>query len=434
MAWKFKRRSIILGFYGVFCTCVSAQADPTSDARTAQRYLREVRIEKFSKFVLDFDIANGSGLAAVALSDLRVRVWRLDSGQVVRELLFPEPETDHRLKLDNDVEPISLRFSSDGKTLAVGFTSVIHLYDVETWLEKMSLGVAGEDKLRPDIMVTPPRPQLKQRTAEQAQAEKDKPLPTLNEATKARSRLMEKGDGRTRILSFEFARDGSSILAAYCRGDCYASAWTGRRWMFPTGKDPVRLWDLHSASVIWEQLYDPKGVMDRVVLSPDGKRFAAVNAQLGHCAVGVFDLNDGRPLWSQPLGPCAQPPSIEFLQDGRCFITNRIEEGNHKNTLWREAAIYDTTTGQKITNLSDHEGVGEANVSPDGRWLASTTWGGSHFQIWDLQENKIVITQQVKDGKIHLRLDRILFSPDGYWLVVGSNISGNLAVYKFGPS
>jgi len=60
-------------------------------------------------------------MAAVALSDLRVRVWRLDSGQVERELSFPEPETDQRLKLDSDVEPISLRFSPDGKTLAVGF-------------------------------------------------------------------------------------------------------------------------------------------------------------------------------------------------------------------------------------------------------------------------------------------------------------------------
>jgi len=29
----------------------------------------------------------------------------------------------------------------DGKKLAVGFISVIHLYDVETWREKLSLGI-----------------------------------------------------------------------------------------------------------------------------------------------------------------------------------------------------------------------------------------------------------------------------------------------------
>jgi WD40 repeat protein len=430
--WIFKKRSVILRSFGAFAACYSACTTLSYDRKAEKPSLHEVRIERLSKFVLAFDICKGSNLAAVALSDLRVRVWRLDSGQVERELSFPEPETDERLKLDKDVEPISLRFSPDGKTLAVGFIGMIHLYDVETWQEKLSLGVAGEDKLRPDITATHPTPQLRQRTAAEAQAEKVKPVPTLNEATKARSRLMERGDGRTRILSFEFARDGSFILATYCRGDCFASAWTGHRWMFPTGKDPVRLWDLRSANVIWERLYDPKGVMDRVVLSPDSKRFAAVNAQLGHCAVGVYELNDGRPVWSQPLGPCAQPPSIQFLQDGSAFLTNRMEESNHKNKLWREAAIYDTSTGKKISDLSDHEGVGEADISSDGRWLASTTWGGRHFQVWDLQEKKIVLTQEVREGKLYLRLDRIRFSPDSRWLVVGSNISGDLAVYQFG--
>jgi len=158
-----------------------------------------------------------------------------------------------------------------------------------------------------------------------------------------------------------------------------------------------------SANVKWERSYDPRGVMDRVVLSPDDKRFAAVNAQLGRCAVGIYDLSDGDLYGRKPFGPCAQPRASNFYKTVRLFLTNRVEESNHKNKSWRKAAIYDTNTGKRITDLSDNEGVGEADISSDGRWLASTTWGGRHFQVWDLQAKRIVITQEVERGKSYLR-------------------------------
>lgn len=430
---RLKRRKISLtaGLLGFFAACSSLQVAHSSDRKVGKPALHEVRLEKLSKSILALDIADGSDLAAVALSDLRVRVWRLGSGQVVHEFSFPEPETDLRLRLDDDVEPISLRFSPEGKTLAVGFLNAIHLYDVENWLEKMSLGVAGEDKLRPDIKVTPARPELERRTAEEVQAQKNKPAPTLNEATRAEFERRVRGDGRTRIISFEFARGGSFILAAYCRGHCHASTFLGRQWLFPTGNDPVRLWDVHSARILWERLYDPKGVVSRIVVSSDGNRFAAFNSELGHCAVGVYDLSDGRTLSSQPLGPCADAPDVRFLQDGQSFITNRIDEGNRKNKLWNEAAIYETSTGRKIADLSNRYGVGKTDISSDGRWLVSTTSRGGQFQIWDLQAKKTVITKLVKDKGWSIHLDRVRLSPDGRWLIVGNNIIGDLAIYQF---
>jgi WD40 repeat protein len=412
------------------------QASSSSGGTTNKLALQEMRIETLSKSILAFDIAKGSDLAAVALSDLRVRVWRLNSGQFVHEFSFPEPQTDLRTRLDDDVEPMSLRFSPDGKTLAVGFLNAIHLYDVETWQEKMTLGVAGEDNVRPDIKVTPPKPELKPRTAEEAQAEKDKPVPTLNEATKAQSRLMDRGDGRTRILSFEFTKNGSSILAAYCRGHCHASTWMGRRWLFPTGQDPVRLWDISSASILWEQLYDPKGVMSRVVLPPDGNRFIAVNSELGHCAVGAYDLGSGQSLWSHPFGTCLSPPSIAILPDGQSFITNRVDEANRRNRkkkLWRYAAIYETSTGKKILEFPEADGISAADISSDGRWLASIVWRGTKFQVWDLQARKIVITELPKGWKrtADCVLDRIRLSPDNHWLTVGCSVRGDMAVYQW---
>lgn len=393
-------------------------------------YLRELRSEKLSKFILAFDIANGSDLAAAALSDLRVRIWHLDSGKVVHEFSFPEPETDQRLKLDKDVEPISVRFSPDGKTLAVSFLSRIYLYDVGTWQEQNSLGVAGEDDLRRDLDVTPATSQLKKRSAEEAQAERGKTEPNINEAMRGWALLRAKGDGRTRITDFTFTKGGSSILAAYCRGDCFA--WPGHRWMAsPTGSDPVRLWDLRSQRIVWERQYDPKGVLARVAPSPDGKRFAAVDARPGRCAVGIYDLDEGRPLFTHPLAGCSEPPSIAFLPEGLSFVTNRIEEGTRKNKLWRNLAVYETGTGKKIADFSRDE-VWEVAISPDGRWLASTSWRGLRFQIWDVQAKKPIITKQPHKSNWRAPIDRVRFSPDGRWLVVGSDEMGDLIVYQFG--
>ena len=399
---------------------------------TAEPTLHQVRIEELSKPILAFDIANGSDLAAAALSDLRVRVWRLSSGQLLHEFSFPEPPTDQKLKLDNEYEPVSLRFSPDGKTLAVGFLNAIHLYNIETWDEEKNLTVAGEEKLRPGIIATPRTPELRRRTAEQAKAQSQQPMRDINQTMREWAAQRHQGDGRTRIRDFTFTRDGLFILASYCGGGCWSSS--GAVVAFPSGKAPVRLWDLRATKIVWEKLYDPHGVISRVVLPPDGGRFIAVNSELARCAVGAYDLRTGQSLWSHPFGPCLSPPSIVVLPDGQSFITNRVEEANRKNKAWRYAAFYETATGKKIADLPNADGIAAADISSDGRWLASIIWRGTQFQIWELQTKKIVIREVPKGWKrtADCVLNRVRLSPDNHWLVVGCNVRGDMAVYQWG--
>jgi len=349
--------------------------------------LREIRMDKLSAFILSFDIASSSDFAAAALVDRRIRVWKLSSGEVQHEFSFPAPETDEHLKVSGEVEPISVRFSPDGKYLAISFLSRIYLYDVVTWTEKMSLGVPGEDQHRPDLKITPETPQLEKRSTEQAQADKNKPVLSLNESMRAWARASEKGDGRTRITDFAFTKDGFSIIASYCRWKCYATTWL--RWeAFPSGSDPVRLWDIASARLVWEHVYDEKSVTTRIVPSLDATRFAVVQASPGHCAVGMHNLSDGTSLWSHPLGPCPDPPPISFYEDSRSFITNRVEEGNRKNKLWRNIGTYETSSGRMIGDFPKRDTVRDFDVSSDGRWLASTSWSGLRFQIWICRRKK----------------------------------------------
>jgi WD40 repeat protein len=414
--------------------CISAQPRSSPRPPAGKPYLQEVRMDKLSAFILAFDIANGSDLTATALADRRIRVWRLGSGEIVHEFSFPSPETDEHLKVAGEVEPISVRFSPDGKRLAISFLSRIYFYDVDTWTEKMSLGVPGEDQHRADLKITPETPQLERRSTEQAQADKNKPVLSLNETLRAWALAAEKGDGRTRITDFTFTIDGSSVIVAYCRGKCYATTWL--RWeAFPTGNDPVRLWDIASGRLVWEHVYDEGSLVDRIVPSPDGTRFAVVQSHPGHCAVGMHNFSDGQTLWLHSVGSCGDPPSIRFSEDSQSFIANRVEEGNRENKLWRDIATYETSSGKMIGDFSKRDTVRNFDISVDGRWLASTTWSGLRFQIWDLSSRKAIMMETPQEwGRRGPLMNRIRFSPDGRWLVVGNNQVGAWVIYRFGPS
>jgi WD40 repeat protein len=337
------------------------------------------------------------------------------------------------LKLENEVEPITVQFSPDGRLLAVSYLSRIHFYDTKSWIENLNLGVVGEDNVRTDLKVTPAAPQLERRSAEQAQRDKNAPVPDLNESMRVWAYAKEKGDGRTRITDFSFDLDGDHITAAYCRGGCYASP--GRRWSaFPTGSDPVRLWDIRGGRIVWELVYDKEGVTTRIVPSPDKRQFAIVNSHLGRCATGVYDLADGRVQWSHSLGPCGNPPSIRFCRDGQALITNRNDEGSRKSRAWRKMAIYAVKDGRKIADLPDNNGASALDITSGGRWLASTTWSEREFQIWDLETPKVVSEQVPREykWKSSRLLDLVHFSPDERWLVVGSMTAGELVIYQTG--
>ena len=428
-----RRTSAVFLSLGI-AICLSVQPGSSSSQPTSKPHLQEARLDRLSAFILSLDIASGCDLAAAALADRRIRVWKLSSGEVQHEFSFPAPEIDEHLRVAGEVEPISVRFSPDGKYLAISFLSRIYLYDVVTWTEKMSLGVPGEDQHRADLKITPETPQIERRSTEQAQADKNKPVMSLNETVRAWARAKMRGDGRTRITDFAFTIDGSSIIAAYCRGGCYASP-SFRSVPFPTGTDPVRLWDVASARLVWENVYDENSVVNRIVPSLDGARFAVVESHPGHCAVGMHNFNDGQTLWLHSFGSCGDPPSIRFSQDSQSFITSRVEEGNRKNKRWRDIAAYETTSGKMIGDFSKKDTVRDFDISSDGRWLASTTWSGLRFQIWDLSSKKAIMMVTPEEWKWRGPLmNRIRFSPDGSWLVVGNNQLGDLVIYRFGPS
>lgn len=423
MNWKARSTVIASAFFGA-----GYLASPY--AHTADPMLHQMRIEQLSKSVLAFDIANDSDLAAAALSDVGIRVWRLSSDKIVHEFYFPGPQTDQSLKLNDEYEPVSLHFSPNGRTLAVGFLNAIHLYDVEDWKEDQTLSLAGESDTRPGIKVTPNTPMLIPRTSEEAKAQSQRPVPSIDETMREWAVRRRQGDGRTRVRDFTFTKDGQFILAAYCRGGC----WSSSRGIlaFASGRDPVRLWSLSQNGIVWERVYDPKGVFSRIAVSSTGRTFLAVDSEVARCAVGAYELGSGQVLWSHALGPCLSPPSLEILPDGRSFITNRVDEADRNNRAWRYPALYETATGNKIGDLPKADGISAADLSSDGHWLASITWSETQFQVWDVPAKKIIAREVPKGWRrtADCVLNRIRLSPNGRWVVVGCNERGDMAIYQ----
>jgi WD40 repeat protein len=412
---------------------LSSKAASSFPADDGKLNLNEVRVDNLSSFILSFDIANGSNIAAAALAEGRIHIWDLTTGQFLHEIVLTPPQTDDGMKVPGEVEPISLHFSPDGKSLGVSFLNRICIYDVSNWSETATLGVAGEELQRADPKNVPSTPQLQRRSSADAEANKSKPDLSLNDKMRAWAAAKARGDGVTRITDFAFTIDGNSIIAAYCRGECYASP-SFRSVPFPTGNDPVRLWNIDSKRLLWEVAYGQQSAVDEIIPSPDGIRFAAVHARPGRCAVAMHNVNDGAILWIHEFANCSDPPGVQFSRDGRSFITNRLGEGEPKDKLWRKAAIYESSSGELLGDFSRGSTVRNSDMSLDGRWFAVTTWDGYHFQIWDRSSGKPLAMGTPKEWRWGgPPMNRIRFSPDGRWLVVGNNKAGILIVYRLSP-
>jgi WD40 repeat protein len=265
--------------------------------------IRERRVERLPAPILSLDVVPGSDLAVAAMSDGRLRAWHLDTGEIVHEFGFTEPETDQRQKDEGDVEPIRVHFAPDGKTLGVSYLSRVHLYDVGAWSELKTIGVEGEDVMRPIL-----QPQLSSRPAVEKEPD------DINTGTRKWLQRKMLGDGRTRITDFAFTADGGGMVVSYCGGGCYDEP-SFVRFIYPSGHDPVRLWEVKTGHMVWEQHSEPNQITDRVVPSPDNRLLVEVGSQPGHRLLRLRDLETGRELRLITFLPHLhphEPPDVAF--------------------------------------------------------------------------------------------------------------------------
>jgi WD40 repeat protein len=72
--------------------------------------------------------------------------------------------------------------------------------------------------------------------------------------------------------------------------------------------------------------------------------------------------------------------------------------------------LVDPATLGERGRVGPHVGVRYSSLSPDGRWIATSTWGGSNVKVWETANRTLA-------WELPCPHAAVAFSPDGRWLV-----------------
>ena len=372
------------------------------------------------------EVSPKSGLVAIAYANGRVRVVIIDTWEAVKEFSFPEPEQDSSVKLDGEVEPLRVRFSPDGRVLAVSHLSRIYAYDVSTWQAAGSLGIEGEDTMRPIV----PVPELMRRSDHEPPQSENPAEYQAREWHKRR----QMGDGRTRITDFAFTKDNRFIVASYSRGSCFDQL-QGISTCDAGDSDPLRLWELATGRIAWEFVYGSDRVAGRVRPSPDGTRCIVAVKAKGRWWIHGHEMRSGGEMYSVFVSKGLDTPDIFFLPSGEEFFSlwdpfppPPEKHGQRpKRILWK-FGIFDVSDGSKVGEFSDKEQLSRAALSPDGRLLAATSWGSSCFKLYDVPSRRAL--NHIIPFKARGSIAFLRFATDGKRVLAVDSRKWRLALFE----
>jgi RNA polymerase sigma factor (sigma-70 family) len=276
-----------------------------------------------------------------------------------------------------------LAFSPDGKTLTLSVwkgdqTQVhdLHVHSVRT--AALLRCLHGHNTLVGDIAFTGDGKLM-------ASGSKEKVV--LWDA--ATGKVVRRIDVKTHDLcDLAFTPDGKTLVAGV--GDGWVEAWD-----VGTGRSLRRL--------------DPRMFLVRsMALSPDGKTVAAGCV---YSAIRLWDLGTGRELFTDQQGHDAQINSVAFSPDGKWLVS----AGDNRQ-LW----TWEAKTGKPLRRFAGTS-ARLVRFSPDGRRLAllspDTSFPGRFVHVWDAVTGKELF--RLPPGDVR-EVSAVEFSPDGKTLITAS--------------
>jgi WD40 repeat protein/serine/threonine protein kinase len=350
-------------------------------------------------------LATGSGHSDSGVYEESVKLWSWD-GKTAQE----------RLTIPGVGWGSPVRFSPDGKTLAIGQDAVV-LYDVATGNQRARLlghsGGIGALAFSPDgKTLASGSGDRTVRLWDLASGQERKQLPHLapvhsvgfssdgkllaSGSTDGIVKLWELGSGEEDTLqhagavrSVVFSRDGKTLVSG--------------------GDHPTKVWDLASG----KEKATLSALMGVGAISQDGATLASINPDK---TVKAWDLATGQ-----------AKATIKGAYQEEAFIygTALSPDGSTLVTFspWRSPLVklWNTATGQLRTTLQVR-GINSApsvDFSPDGKILATGMQFGG-VSLWDAATGKEKLT--IGQGESGLSyVTAVRFSPEGKTLAAGTN-------------
>ncbi|HKB37981.1 MAG TPA: hypothetical protein VKD72_16155, partial [Gemmataceae bacterium] len=327
------------------------------------------------------------GRLLAAIDKGRIIIWEVASGKELKAL--PAPKSDHDPKTNADRMYNLLRFSPDGKTLAVGRSdwhlsfwdwetgkgreapSPVHLLKIVKVFDPDYTGYHGNFSPDGKLFVA----------GDQANHE---PVGVVEVAT-----------GR------EIARFPHPANRPIVSPDSKRLAVSSYKKDPTGGEQVVRLFDLASRKEVAQFPLGREVWYQSFAFAPDGKTLACGFSDRG-C---LLDCATGRVLYR--LTGWAM--GLSFSPDGKLLLSRT----DCKLRLW------DTATGKELQERpSNYFGWGGTTAfSPDGRLLATACGLDHTVSLWDTKHGRMLRQMPLKDYGTNVR--HLAFSPDGKTLVAG---------------
>jgi len=256
------------------------------------------------------------------------------------------------------------------------------------------------------------------------------PVPVMNSpvsAASARLHAILKGH-ESEVLFLAFSPDGKT-LASGCKDgpprlwnvesgrlnatlDKYKVSWLA---FLPDSKvllaehgDGLRLLDVGSGQLKATIEVDATPLKE-YVLSPDGNTLTTVDV---NDRAFLWDVSTGHRKASLQRPPKGEVQTLAYSPDGKTLAAGSDDRFDGKGAVW----LWDLSSGQLKANLQGHTGAVIALAfSPDGRTVAS---GGADktVRLWDVAGRQLKATLQGHKKQVEL----LAFSPDGKTLATGS--------------
>lgn len=380
--------------------------------------------------------------------DGKIRLWDTTTGKKLITLSGHAVEHQDPLLAPH---VLALVFSPDGRRLVSGSTdTTIQLWDTATdndepVILRKHTGWVNALAFSPDGKML-------------ASGSTDKTVQLWNTATGAH--LVTLTEHLSGIAALTFSPDGSTLASGStdgtirfwdtATGDALSNLITGHtQWVkaLTFSADSLTLvsvafngaitfWDLETSKKTALQMAGDQDLLRGLAFSPDGTKLASVGATgdiffaagFGQCittpvsdgVIRITDVKTGRELTKTN----GYGGILAFSPDGKTVAAR------HGASI----RLWDTETGKTFdislvdpaneTDVSLYNTIDVLAFSPDGKRLASGTWGGD-LQIWNSETGEALNTfHRAKPQKGHHGRDTIrtlAFSPDGAMLAVGSD-------------
>jgi serine/threonine protein kinase/WD40 repeat protein len=167
----------------------------------------------------------------------------------------------------------------------------------------------------------------------------------------------------------------------------------------------VRFCDL---ATFTEIAHLPIGHSETAQFRPDGKSLLT----FGAAGLRLWPLEDGQGTEAARLriGPprLADLPRVGDNSLARWDSAGRLIVATDPQD--QQAVLLDPATLSERRRFGRHAGLRYSVPSPDGRWVATSTWQGSNVKVWDTSSGALAWELPCSHANVG-------FSPDGRWLV-----------------